>query len=94
MQLVDFGQAEEAWRQISNWGSEQTENNVEELLQLPPSPWPARAHSRPSRTSAPYAFCFFWRGEAEHGWRGQGDGHAVRDDGMVRGFPQQMCRHA
>ena len=32
MQLVDFGQAEEARGQINNWGSEQTENNVEEML--------------------------------------------------------------
>jgi serpin B len=32
MQLVDFGQAEEAREQINNWGSEQTENRIEELL--------------------------------------------------------------
>ena len=32
MQLVDFGQAEEARGQINNWGREQTENRIEELL--------------------------------------------------------------
>jgi serpin B len=32
MQLVDFRQAEEARGQINNWGSDQTENRIEELL--------------------------------------------------------------
>jgi serpin B len=32
MQLVDFGQAEEARGQINHWGSEETGNRIEELL--------------------------------------------------------------
>ncbi|MGD8626392.1 MAG: serpin family protein [Anaerolineae bacterium] len=32
MQLVDLGRAEEARRQINNWGREQTENRIEALL--------------------------------------------------------------